>query len=1040
MIKTADAEATARARRMINRKVGPSAPAPAPKAQPPAPQPQQNDQNTPAQLQQQRQAPPRYDSSHIAVRLADKLGGKYTPEQLQAMLKAEYERGKADLKANTGFLAGLRNFDNETSWHDLNPLWSTARTIAHASKGWKQVDEKWLQEQQHSKRPTDPLEGAKWDAYQAALGKESDAYMKNIERRVDAPAFVAAKWLNGTLLNTYKLGDKLLQMSDSSLVVPEGGNASDAIARRYGVKTSEQFGEMAGRKAESWLRFYGGAANVASTSLSALALGKILGAGAHMLDAGQKEMWAVRIPGTNKVVSPLFGALRSTGTGLIPTNGLAVGANGASNAIAASPWLTRMVAYGAQGIEGAGKALKIMKPIAAGIGAVRDAVWNGNDPTRQTDHVWTSRKGQAASMALNMASGITESFLDNWWKFPLLGAGFSALADTGLTVAGAIGTKAAMWLGKGGTTAFGTPAKGFFSNFVHGVTNPAQASNLVWTGSPLSSAGQSLGLGVNKAVNLATAPARWLANHSIFGKNLAGLAKAGIRHGLMFNAYSLWDSAVSGDVKNFSPSYASFLGKAGTAVSVYGTPLKTVLSPFARVIPWSNMLLYSHETQQQLDAFEQMIRNQDPKELEAFYSKRGLSPLPEGASEEQKAAYEKRKAEIDSDFYGMIRYTNATLPYMYEQAFGTIDPTIPTEVMIQRLGNLSPTRRAELKLDAYKNEVSSGGPLMYDMIFADPDLRPEERLDLLKSYLQTEDMQVSDKWNVNDLVRQKWTGEAGTAKRVMEASPYAQRAITAYAMGMFNDSMQTGKPINMDPLQQQIWDDLDIENKIAIVQHGILTATPQGLLKAQQNGTLGVLKDKAVRDVATDMLLIRMQHDGNFAADYMLGLRRQLKAGATKLDPELQKEIAEKVENMAFTPMFDNMDNAKFLELAKVMAKENGAGMLDALPEDRRKAVIQRFVEEARARTLQAWKEDPIKNTPKIAGLMLGMNGYEGAGEAAEDPVSFWGTLAIAVLGGLVLVSGGDASAVPSAVQDTQHAPTPDELRRQRYLQGMNSR
>lgn len=147
--------------------------------------------------------------------------------------------------------------------------------------------------------------------------------------------------------------------------------------------------------------------------------------------------------------------------------------------------------------------------------------------------------------------------------------------------------------------------------------------------------------------------------------------------------------------------------------------------------------------------------------------------------------------------------------------------------------------------------------------------------------------------------------------------------------------------------------------------------------------------------------------DANYFAQTMPALMDKMEKGEGDFasTAAMTKEFMKAVEAAGGAEKWmDSMTTDNFLAFGKHFATPAGAEMLKEMGEDGRK-LMAGFQSAAQNVAFQKWKEDPLR-THQFAGLWLRSKGMDGLADLAENPMLFYGGVALLFAGGAATLGG----------------------------------
>lgn len=335
-------------------------------------------------------------------------------------------------------------------------------------------------------------------------------------------------------------------------------------------------------------------------------------------------------------------------------------------------------------------------------------------------------------------------------------------------------------------------------------------------------------------------------------------------------------------------------------------------------------------------------------------------------------------------------------------------------------------KRRKALAKEYRSQVMAGGPLP-DAAFSSEELSAQDREDNLAIALGVADKEAAG----TGVMRQLWDVTAGDdqniALRAMDASPEARSAVISYAGGLIRDAvngkLDASAAGDAQARYSAVLDKMTPEERTRMFDTLLLDPKTTGkkLADIMRNANAyGIdnpeLRKAAVRAVAEHMTAgytgnkqSGFQASGDFAAEFIPEFTAMLQNGQG-LDADDKRMFAETLAELpaeAAGNLFFTADDDNFKKLARLFMSEEGQGMLDSLPEEKRNAIKAQWENAARARTMKAIQDNPVKNLPLAARLFAEKMGWGGdAADFLGSPGGFYGTLALLLLGGIWLGRG----------------------------------
>jgi len=675
--------------------------------------------------------------------------------------------------------------------------------------------------------------------------------------------------------------------------------------------------------------------------------------------------------------------LRVAGTGTEIAGNLAVGIAAGGGPIGRAVHLTKWKRLADAGTTGgrmlnmaAGGVLKGMRlgHISALGNTLTGAVDVATNGGKEQIH---NRFGNALATGANFAGG----FMQGWPEWSMIGGGLGALGH-GIKATGMLNTPVAQAVRNAVTPVY---------NAVH--TWAASNRAVPWSEKTLGTVGKVVQWPLKKVT-------QW--------------TRGGAELGAMQLTSRLLNSYSEG-MPSAKEIPGMFFGMKNQLALNLGYPVLSSL--FLDKMDWHARGRAAGNIDEQLDANMKAMLKDPTKRRDMLYElKRAGIKMADNPNDAQ-------LREGLEDYYANVRDQSAA-----NNMFSKLDSSVDWDSfqsvadLQNRLSSYTDDQLRDAKFKAYREEVIQGGPVT-DRMFSDGDLNAKQRKDLLENYLLAEDRRQNGflKGNVISQILRGGADSTGMVTDLMRKSKYARNALVGYARGAIADSIAKGGGVALGPMETEILKAMSPEEKNKMFKGAFDDASADQLIAMQASGKTGVLGDKDMQTAATRALVDRMQHDGNFAAEYMAGMQSNLQAG-TGLTPEMKAAAADAVSKMNPIEMFETMDDDRFFALARTMMSQDGNGILDSLPEKDAKIIKERFRRVAEMRAKFAWLSNPFKNTPAMVGLWLANRGWNGAADFAQNPAAFWSTAALAT-GGLMLTANslGGESRSSSAVAESRN-------------------
>ena len=302
--------------------------------------------------------------------------------------------------------------------------------------------------------------------------------------------------------------------------------------------------------------------------------------------------------------------------------------------------------------------------------------------------------------------------------------------------------------------------------------------------------------------------------------------------------------------------------------------------------------------------------------------------------------------------------------------------------------SFTPEQRADALFKAFRNDAATGGYIA-PAVFTDPNLTQDQKQRLLGMYLQSE-----DNANGGTLVGQMFRGSKRVAVDAMRKSPQARQACIAYASGVVADALQDPSrlsDIGAGSVATAVLNEMS-SDELKQMMEPLMSATPDQVMALQKS--LQANADSPVAQAGKDVIMKRLQTDGNFAAQFIPQFTSAVRNGQGISQHDMDKML-KLVDKGGVDEMLGTMDDDSFFRFA----------MLDDMPGERGLELKGVFEQAAKSRMWDAVKRNPFKNLPSAIGLWFKSQGWEGMGDFAGNPGLFYGILALLV-GGSVWLGG----------------------------------
>lgn len=378
----------------------------------------------------------------------------------------------------------------------------------------------------------------------------------------------------------------------------------------------------------------------------------------------------------------------------------------------------------------------------------------------------------------------------------------------------------------------------------------------------------------------------------------------------------------------------------------------------------------------------------DPNAVAMFKERLGDPDMPDD-----------KVRELLPDLLAGERYQN-TMAQVCEKLDGDFDWRNATpEEYKAKWDSFTPGQRADAVYSAYRNDLVMGG-YVSPVMFSDKNLSQEQRKHLLELYIQSE-----DNAHGGTLAGQAFRGGQQVALDAMRNSPQARKAVVGYAQGLVRDMLENpSRPggMELDDNAKAILEALDATERRQIMEP-LMTAPAGKIMELQRN--MKTVQGSPLARAGEEAVMERIRTDGNFAAEFLPEYAKGVQDG-TGVSPEDSARMLEFAKSMDPETLFSSMDDDKFRSFARWAMDGSKGGMLDALPEDQRAELVSRFTDAAKDRVWSMVKSDPLRNMPLAASLWASSKGWKAVGSALDNPMVFYGTLAL-LLGGLAWLGGG---------------------------------
>jgi hypothetical protein len=312
--------------------------------------------------------------------------------------------------------------------------------------------------------------------------------------------------------------------------------------------------------------------------------------------------------------------------------------------------------------------------------------------------------------------------------------------------------------------------------------------------------------------------------------------------------------------------------------------------------------------------------------------------------------------------------------------------------------SFTPKQRADALFKAFRNDAVTGGYIA-PAVFTDPNLSQEQKQRLLSMYLQSE-----DNANGGTLVGQMFRGSERVALDAMRKSPQARQACIAYASGIVSDALQDPSKLSdvgAGSVATAVLNELT-PDELEQVMSPLASATPGQVLSLQKS--LQANADSPVAQAGKDVIMRRLQSDGNFASQFIPQFTSAIRDGQGISQHDMDKML-KMVDNGGVDEMMGSMDDDSFFRFARWALSSEGSGMLDGLSGERGQMIKGVFEEAAKSRMWDAVKRNPLKNLPAAVGLWFKSQGWDSLGNFAGNPGLFYGIMAL-LIGGAVWLGG----------------------------------
>lgn len=313
--------------------------------------------------------------------------------------------------------------------------------------------------------------------------------------------------------------------------------------------------------------------------------------------------------------------------------------------------------------------------------------------------------------------------------------------------------------------------------------------------------------------------------------------------------------------------------------------------------------------------------------------------------------------------------------------------------------SFTPEQKADATYSVYRGEAVMGG-YVSPVMFSDKNLSQEQRKNLLKLYIQSE-----DNANGGTIVGQAFRGGQRVALDAMKNLPQTRKAVISYAQGVVRDMLEDPTKMggmDMDDDTKQILEALSATERQEIMQP-LMTATPEQIMALQRS--MKTSPGSPLARAGEEVIMDRIRTDGNFAAEFLPEYAKGVQNG-DGISPEDSARMLEFAKSMDPDTLFASMDDDKFRSFTRWALDGSKGGMLDDMPEDERAEFMAKFTDAAKTRVWDMVKKDPLRNMPVAASMWAASKGWTSVGAALDNPMVFYGTLAL-LLTGLAWLGGG---------------------------------
>ena len=312
--------------------------------------------------------------------------------------------------------------------------------------------------------------------------------------------------------------------------------------------------------------------------------------------------------------------------------------------------------------------------------------------------------------------------------------------------------------------------------------------------------------------------------------------------------------------------------------------------------------------------------------------------------------------------------------------------------------SFTPEQRSEALFKAFRNDAVTGGYIA-PAVFTDPNMTQDQKQRLLSMYLQSE-----DNANGGTLIGQMFRGGKRVAVAAMQKSPQARQACIAYASGIVADALEDPSrmtDIGSGSVATAILNEMT-QDELKQMMAPLQTASPDQILALQKS--LQANADSPVAQAGKDVILQRLQNDGNFSAQFIPQFTAAIRDGQGISQHDMDKML-KIVDEGGVDQMLGSMDDDSFFRFARWALSDEGSGMLDDMPGGRGQELKGVFEQAAKSRMCDAVKRNPFKNLPAAVGLWFKSQGWDSVGNFASNPGLFFGVMAL-LIGGAVWLGG----------------------------------